>query len=326
MGLKQNIPELEIARLLAEEASEQDIAIVEEWVSSNSENQEILAEYIDAYNYQPQKVEFNSVEAFKKLSYQLDKETPVRKMPLSISMFYRVAASLLLFAICGILLFGLSKWMISDELVVKSNPFGQKSTIQLSDGTIVKLNSGSKLSYPAEFHGNERKVYLEGEAFFDVTRDTEHPFLVITKNLTTQVLGTSFNINAFDSTIKVTVATGKVKVSEIGGQQVILNPNDQAVYHKAGRLTKKEVLLATELAWTENTLRFEEASIQLIAKQLEMWYGIPINIEDVVGANCSVTGNYKDENLINVLEAISWSTGLSWKRTQDEIQLKGKCN
>src|SRR5690606_29105984 len=91
--------------------------------------------------------------------------------------------------------------------------WGQKSTITLSDGTTIKLNSGSRLRYPEAFDEGLREVHLEGEAFFDVARNEHSPFVVRTKSVTTRVLGTSFNIEAFpDEQISVTVATGKVEV------------------------------------------------------------------------------------------------------------------
>jgi transmembrane sensor len=161
-----------------------------------------------------------------------------------ISDIYKIAASLVLVASLSLLwISNFQKPPVEETVastVLKENPRGRKSIVQLPDGSMVRLNSESRITYPEHFAHHERVVHLVGEAFFEVTEDKESPFSVVTGNINTTVLGTSFNIQAWqdDSTINISLAEGKVSVSQIGssnGQAYYLNPGDkielQSFYH-----------------------------------------------------------------------------------------------
>ncbi|MFT6359951.1 MAG: transmembrane sensor [Cyclobacteriaceae bacterium] len=137
--------------------------------------------------------------------------------------------------------------------IEKVNPTGQKSTTTLSDGTVVKLNSDSKLKFPKNFSDDIREVYFEGEAFFDVAKDASRPFIIKTNDLQVKVLGTSFNVKSFeeDNLVQIGVVTGRVSVQLISGSEgqlpepTILLPEQSVVYNSSLFLKKNNLFKVT---------------------------------------------------------------------------------
>ena len=216
------------------------------------------------------------------------------------------------------------------EIIEKQNPNGQKSTFKLEDGTIIRLNAGSKLSYQKEFASYERRVTLEGEAFFDVIRDETRPFIVETKNLTTTVLGTSFNIKAYQQERKcsVSVASGKVKVtmrddsSISGSQYILLNKNQMATYNLSDNsITTKEAISNAVFSWKENIIQFDHADFNDIIGTLKRWYGV----EFIIDSNNSFAGRfnakYNNETLDLVLEGLKGEYNFEYKIEGEKVYI-----
>ncbi len=200
---------------------------------------------------------------------------------------------------------------------------GQKATIVLMDGTKVYLNADSKLSFPEKFATDQREVLLEGEAFFEVARNVQRPFIVRSGDLTTTVLGTSFNIKAFaGEPSQVTVATGRVKVNshnqEGMAEEVFLLPHQQAYFD--GHLHKRAVDINQFIAWKDKIIRFDEMSLAEAALMLERWFDVSIVIEDQQAKNCKISGQYINENLINIMESFQYILGIQY-RIEDNRQL-----
>lgn len=149
--------------------------------------------------------------------------------------------------------------------------------LMLADGTKVYLNSDSELRFPTLFAGGERKVYLKGEAFFEVAHDTVKPFIVEARGMDVRVLGTRFNVNAYTSerVIRTTLVSGKVQVSDRqDGTSAILAPGQQAVWEH-GKISMREVDALAVAAWVDGKFYFEEgATLEDIAAQLQRWYDI----------------------------------------------------
>lgn len=209
---------------------------------------------------------------------------------------------------------------------------GQKSVVTLSDGTIIRLNSESSVSYPEMFAPDKREIILTGEAFFEVAKNPKRPFIVHTGNLTTKVLGTSFNIQAFpNEKISVTVATGRVEVTaanpaahEAGDPEanVILTPNLQAVYDPSQQsITTSEVDIEKYLAWKNGVLKFEDASLEELSATLERWYDVKINFDNERIKRCRINGQYKNQSLRNVLESVQYMYKVDFKFTDQKSVL-----
>lgn len=146
----------------------------------------------------------------------------------------------------------------------------------LADGSKVYLNSESRLRFPTRFEGKERRVYLEGEGYFEVAKDTTKPFIVEAKEVDVRVLGTSFNVSAYvaEQAIRTTLVSGKVRVGDrLTGKGEVILPGQQAEW-KDGTFTTKEVDTSIYTAWIDGKFYFEGATLEEITVQLERWYDI----------------------------------------------------
>jgi len=196
-------------------------------------------------------------------------------------------------------------------------PAGQISELALSDGTKIWLNSGSKLIYPSGFNARQRSVQLEGEAFFEVTKNKRSPFLVKTKNLDIKVLGTSFNVEAYNgSQFKATLVEGKVELQNKNGIQISeMSPGQLARYDQK----KQKILLSnvdTRLysSWKEGKMTFFNEPLETIAQKLERWYNVKITFssEDIKQYRYSST-ILKSKPVDQVLEVIKLSSSIDYK-------------
>ena len=172
------------------------------------------------------------------------------------------------------------KKLVYNEVEV---PRGGEFDLILADGTTVWLNAGSKLRYPVEFVGKERRVFLEGEAYFAVTKDAEMPFRVEILQQTVDVLGTEFNVSGYtdEAAIYTTLVTGKVKVATDSGENMELAPGEQSMLDcRDGHLDKREVDVEKVIAWKKGMFILEEQSLEQIMQKLARWYDMEIVYRD----------------------------------------------
>jgi putative anti-sigma factor len=206
---------------------------------------------------------------------------------------------------------------------------GETLTLTLPDGSTAILNSGSNLRYPATFARKKREVQLDGEAFFEVTSNPKKPFIVKTEILTTEVLGTSFNIEAFPSQneARVTLVTGKVRV-QAGAQQCELHPSQQAVFHKTTQQIQVQTVATNDFTdWKEGILRFRESSLPTVVQKIEKHYGVQIRLEVENAERCYLSGTFVKEDLNVVLKQLTFiHSGLNYEYIDSQhLVLKGKC-
>ncbi|MDN5214922.1 DUF4974 domain-containing protein [Fulvivirgaceae bacterium BMA12] len=217
------------------------------------------------------------------------------------------------------------------QYIKRENPPGVKSVIALADGTKVTLNAASSLEFPKGFKGEERLVYLEGEAFFEVQKNPEKPFIVITNKIATTALGTSFNIHAFPDKkqINVFLVEGKVKVEafeDLDQQQktkeTFLAPGEQVIYKKDKQALKKGKFDSEiAIAWKEGILYFRKADFEEIIDKLEKWYGVKFKILNQNQQNMRFSGTFQNETLKNILEAISYSQRFEYQINGDHVTI-----
>ncbi len=185
----------------------------------------------------------------------------------------------------------------------------ERLEVVLPDSSRVWLNERSTLTYATKFAGSERLVKLEGEAFFQVRRNPQRPFIVKTGPATTKVLGTSFNLRAYPAAkvVALTVATGKVAFSSEQGPTAMVAPGYGAVLDKQqNRLTKVRVAEENAWAWQSGRLQFTGQPLGEILPELEHYYGITLPLANVALANCRFTGTFQRaplEEVLHVLEA-----------------------
>jgi transmembrane sensor len=250
-----------------------------------------------------------------------------RKIPIGYLLRYAaILGGALIFALSANLIIESLPGKTEDLLVEKVNEKGQKSIIYLSDGTVVNLNSSSKLVYPKVFEKEVRKVFLEGEAFFEVTKSNK-PFIVQTEQLNTKVLGTSFNIRAFPAHEEhsVSLVTGKVLVypPQDVRQHLILKPGEKGeIKRKAGVLLKTKFDLDQEVAWKDGILLFKELPFEEALNRIENWYGVEFSLDHPPQGNYLVTGRFANESLENVLASIGFTMKFNHQIKGNKVNLK----
>lgn len=204
--------------------------------------------------------------------------------------------------------------------VEKETLKGQKNTIRLGDGTMVKLNAGTSLRFPEKFENDRRVVYLEGEAFFEVAEDKSRPFTVISNNVSTTALGTSFNVKCDPGNIKVALVTGKVKVEDHSGSSLILVPNEMVTY-KGGEVTKGKFDYNEEIAWRDGSLYFNQKPLKEVFETIENWYGVQVISRTTLEGN--YTGHFENNpSLEKVMEGIAFATGLVYEKNKTMVLIK----
>ena len=193
------------------------------------------------------------------------------------------------------------------------------------------LNAGSKISFTKPFHADRRIVTLEGEAFFEVAKDSLRPFQVVSGELTTTALGTSFNITAYpkDDRIQVSLASGKVKVdyqqaAEKQEPEVYcLMPGEQLSCNKAQHMVTKQPFDTNKvLAWKEGVIYLEHADQATVVKTLERWYGIQIKIEGQRTTAWSVTAKFDNQSLKSVLTSLSYTMGFVFEIKENQVLIR----
>jgi len=201
------------------------------------------------------------------------------------------------------------------NIIEKSNPKGQKSKVFLPDGSVVILNSASKIEYQPDFNSEQRLVKLEGEAFFEVVKDTLRPFIVDAGEAKTTVLGTSFNIKAFSTQDKtqISLVEGQLKVTTLNDSNVILNKGESAIYNKSNKKIRQGTFdYLSDIAWKDGILYFDNTSLHNAFDRLENWYGIEFRYNQLPGHHIMVTGKFENEYLTNILKSLSYSVDFEY--------------
>jgi transmembrane sensor len=290
-----------LARYLAGTATEPEKELLERFFAENTA--EALQEQINPAEYRMLESRLR-----QKIHIQL---TPRLKWS---GLMWRVAASITFIAAL-VVFYRITEQKdkvtpaVEIAKLVRTTERGQKITIRLPDGTIVKLNSSSKLIFPHKFTGSTREVTLNGEGYFEVVHNPSLPFVVHTDHSATQVLGTSFNINAKSSfATEVTLVHGKVKVSGVEGEEAItLKPSQQAIITQGKKLIDTASVDVTRyIEWKDNVMTFDNAPLNQVVTKLEEWYGVDIVVNSSAIESCRITARYESESLENVLESLEF--------------------
>lgn len=248
---------------------------------------------------------------------------PVRKLPRRVFVL-RIAAAL----VAG--LAGLAGWLVLrnnlsyEQLAVAEGT----EVIGLSDGSVVTLNAGSTFKYNLD-DPDERKVVLEGEAFFEIAKDPSRPFIIDAGSAVVQVLGTSFNVNAYEenAVVEVTVSTGLVTMSAKHRMenQIILNPGNSGIYDKSEK--RLELISSADpnaIAWKTREIMFSETPLGEVVKVIGHVYQTNIQLADASLASCPITVSFNDQELGAVLSVITNTLDLQMERRGDAVVLSGE--
>jgi transmembrane sensor len=275
-----------------------------------------------------------------------DQPAPVFELPVKRSFYKRAwfiptaAASCLLVLL---LLFYQSKTKEQPAMPTVQNLVstknGSKTKLQLPDGSEVWLNAGSKISYGNDFTGPERQVTLNGEAFFEVVKDSSRPFIIHTNAVDIKVLGTAFNVRSYpdEKVTETALIRGSVEVTvhKNPGKKIVLKPNEKLIVNNDSLVTKNPIPLMTltqvhhvnqgrdsatmETLWTKNKLVFDGETLQQVAVKLERWYGVQVTIQSDRLKNMEYNGVFEDENLNEVLYALQLTGNFNYTIKKKEV-------
>ncbi|MFV5694274.1 FecR family protein [Flavobacterium sp. LB3P122] len=210
-------------------------------------------------------------------------------------------------------------------------PYGKRFELELSDGTIVHLNSGTTLKYPVRFIvGENRQVFLDGEAFFDVTKDKKHPFIVNADNLNIRVLGTHFNVSSYpeDNLTDVVLVEGSVGLYTANekfdaNKNTVLKPGYNGSFNrKDNHIETKPVITDVYTSWMEGRLIFKNLSFNDITKKLERHYNVTIVNQNKKLANEKFYASFGDEPIEKVLSYFNDVHGINYTIKNNEILIK----
>ncbi|WP_276165544.1 FecR family protein [Zobellia alginiliquefaciens] len=217
--------------------------------------------------------------------------------------------------------------LIYNELEV---PFGKIFNVELSDGTVVHLNSGSKLRYPVKFlKKTKREVFIEGEAYFKVSKDTEHPFIVHANEVAVEVLGTEFNVSSYeeDKEINTILVEGSVSISNSISPEdnIVIKPGIKATWDKQSYATKTEnVDVNLYTGWIDGKLRFRSTLFSDMQKKLERSYNVSITNYNTELANKKLNAhfNVNIESIEDVMKSIGEIYPLKYEISGEEITIQ----
>lgn len=253
----------------------------------------------------------------------LKRQKPFQKL---VRIYMKAAAILLLpLLIAGGMVYsftGLHSKTITDRQVssVIYAPLGARVSFNLPDGTTGMLNSGSRLSYSLPFNNN-RHVKLEGEAWLEVNRDEKHPFEISAGNSTVKVLGTSFNLSAYleENYVEVVLHQGKLEFQDIkGDEKVTMLPSERLVFQN-GDISKSVTDPAKYNAWTEGKLVFRGDPMAEVARRIERWYNVKVELADQKLERYSFRATFLDDTLEEVLRCLTLTSPISYHITAREL-------
>ena len=296
-----------------ENGEEKFLKLIEEdwynWESGTGENSERLRHALDKIHAKISENDLNPVHREKQILFT---SSPYKSHNYSKYSIAAVISLLLIAALVYVLrLPGSSNQQSVVELKKKQVPFGQKATIYLDDGTKVMLNAGSYITFPEKFPGHSREVLLEGEAFFEVIKDEKRPFSVVSGDVKTVALGTSFNVKAYSNMgkVEVALATGKVEVMDRHHktEPVALAPGEVLILNTSNGASRKENFITKEkLGWTNHLIYFNDAEASEVFTTLERWYGVEFIFNKEVKKRWRYSGEFKNKSLEIVLKGISY--------------------
>jgi transmembrane sensor len=208
-----------------------------------------------------------------------------------------------------------------------------RQQITMPDSSVIWLASYSRLTYTSNYNKEDRRVRLVGEAYFEVRRDTQRPFIVATSTLSTRVLGTHFNVKAeqAEDNIAVTLLEGKVSVAREDSVQgtseelALLDPDQQLIYNRqTGDVTRMQVAAYDYAAWKDGVLNLKNMTFQDALRRLEKWYGVTIVVADPAINRCMIHASFKNESLPNVLKTIGMTVGFTYKVESHTVKIEGR--
>lgn len=323
-----NLNEEIIAKFLMGQCSEEELIRVNAWIKESDENARTLFRLEAAYHlgkesYVSDEKKINRAE--KRLNKRLASEETKPNKQLQIHLWTRYAAIIVLVLLTST---GIGYWFYDNrtdsDLIVATGSENDVTEILLPDGTKVWLNQAATLKYPREFSEKVRNVYLDGEAYFEVTKNHSKPFIVQSEAMRVRVLGTTFNFKCDKShqSAEATLIEGEIEVKGNNEEgMIILSPGQKAELSRTSkRLTVKQVDARLDAVWHNNLIPFEKADIYTIVQTLERFYHVKIILAPDIKIDNTYSGVLKKKDSIeSVLKSLKNSIPIDYKIVGNSI-------
>ena len=263
--------------------------------------------------------QYSAAESYKLLEKRITRKSK-RILPLRIWHTVASVAAIALICIVGWCTY---EYLIPTKMQTIST-LANRMEVTLPDGSQIMLNRYSSLTYPKRFKGDSREVTLNGEGFFNITKNPNKPFIVTAEMMKVQVLGTQFNIEAYANNpdVRTTLIEGSVMVSiDSTDEQMILHPSESAIYNKKNKtleLAVEDETVAT-VAWQSNSFIFDKQTLQEIVRKLGNSFGVVIEIDNHDLANYRLTAKFNnDESLEEILTLLQTGRGFTFKKINNQ--------
>ncbi len=319
-----------LERYNKEKVTSEERAIVERWFADNNLKDQLSISSINLWENIPLDIDLPELEGHRildRIHHQINREQSVfvtesRKRSVVLRYLGRVAAILLLPVLLTTVFLYYKINAIYNEGAYSEiyAPAGASTTFHLPDGSSGWLNGGSSIKFPAHFHKKNRCIELSGEAYLNVTEDPCRPFIVTTSNIKVRVIGTSFNIMAYDDDLKteVTLESGSVEVLKKRNKNTVcigkLKP-DQALiyYHKSDSSYMISVKSSDKTSWKDGKLVFRYDPLCEVINKINRWYNVDIKIMDPELNDHKYYGTFQNETLSEVLKLLQYTAPIRYK-------------
>jgi transmembrane sensor len=318
-----------ITRYLANQTSTEESERLADWIAESAEHEQTFEDIKSLWQASAKNITAVTGPLNKfKSRIKEEEHTTVWSIAGRSAKWYAIAASAILF-------FAFSSLAIYQYINSSSNKVysvaaaaGQKKLIKLEDGTAVYLAPQSTLKYPEHF-GSSRTVELQGQGYFEVSKNPHRPFIVHTANLDVQVLGTHFNVNNYQNQVftKVSLLEGKVKVSipDDGLNEYLLSPGQELAFNHTNHQVYRYALDSMAVkGWMTNTLVFNNEKLADAAHKIEQMYGVKLVFADQATAETGLYAKFRNEPLNVVLETIAASGNIIYHTEGNKVYLNLK--
>jgi len=330
MVTRNNI-EILIIRLFSGEAEIDEKKKIEEWLGISTENRKLFSDLKEIWlssGIQTNADNYHLEEAIQRFKDQIVKEKYQLINPIKLHQLLKYAA-ILIFALALPFSYyiGTRNSKPDNSTITVSCAFGDKSSIILPDSTKVWLNSGSKLTFNSDFKSGSRNVFLEGEAFFSVSKDKYHPFRLKTSDIDIEVLGTKFNVKAYpeENIVSTTLVEGSLQISS-QFRNALIKPDQKLVFNKENKKMVLQELKETftDTEWKDGRLVFRNESLGDLAPKLERWFDVDIVFADEGVKKRRFTGVIERESILEVISYFDLSKFVVCRIQGNKIIIKSE--
>lgn len=316
-----------LTHLIEYEGKEISDPVLTGWLEENETNRKTFYQYQKIWKecayYMPRE-EFDADLAWRKVNETNQKK--IRRSSQLKNIVYICSGAAASLLILFVLTF-MGRFDNQEEILMSmSTEYGNRSEVKLPDGSVIRLNSGSDITYTYDPKKKVREVQFQGEGFFDVAK-SEEPFIIkMNNNLEISVLGTSFNLHAYadDPTIQTSLVEGSIEISH-EEHKLLMKAGEMVEFDKeTNEWVLTEPVLAHSYGWLENKLYMEDMSLSEISKHLERWYNVDINIQPGLGEKIHYMGVIQEETITDVLNALARLSDIKYSMKGKHISITSK--